>query len=97
MKTWLVSRHSGAKAWILQQGIKVDVQAEHLDTSLLQDNDIVVGTLPIQIVAELNARSIRYLHLEVSVPAELRGKELSMEQLNALGATLSEFSVKRLP
>jgi|SRR5690554_3933197 len=95
MSNWLVSRHPGAVEWILQQGIAVDRQVAHLDTSLVQAGDCVIGTLPIQLAAAVCARGARYFHLSVELPFELRGQELDSATLTRLGATLEEFVVQR--
>src|SRR5690554_1325849 len=96
MTTWLVSRHPGAVEWIRQQNISIDQQVAHLDIEQVHAGDCVIGTLPIQLAAEICARGARYLHLSVQLPFELRGQELDSHTLNRLGATLKEFSVKQL-
>ncbi len=93
MSNWLVSRHPGAVEWIRYQGIAVDHQVQHLDVSLVQDGDLVVGTLPIQLAAAVCQRGARYFHLSVQLPFELRGQELDSTTLNRLGAKLEEFAV----
>lgn len=93
MTTWLVSRHPGAVEWIYQQGISIDQQVAHLDINQVQAGDCVIGTLPIQLAAEVCARGARYLHLSVQLPFELRGQELDSSTLARLGAQLEEFVV----
>jgi CRISPR-associated protein Csx16 len=93
---WLVTRHVGANAWATQQGITIDRHVEHLDLAQIQANDTVIGTLPIQMVAELCALSARYWHLVLEVPLALRGVELSAEQMRVCGARLEAFFVERV-
>lgn len=93
MTNWLVSRHLGAIEWIQLQGIKIDKQVEHLDISQVKAGDLVVGTLPIQLAAEVCARKAKYLHLCLDMPQTLRGKELDCETLIELGAKLKEFKI----
>lgn len=96
-KVWMVSRHPGAIEWVKAEGVSVD----HFVSHLTSDNypkpmDIVIGSLPIHLVAELNANNIRFFHLQVNIPSELRGQELSAEQLKALGGTLHEYQAQRI-
>lgn len=93
MTTFFISRHPGAINWIKQQGVTIDRWETHLDINDVQAGDCVVGTLPIPMVAALNQKGASYLHLSVSVPASLRGQELSEHELLVLGATLRPFRV----
>lgn len=93
MTTFFISRHPGAINWIKQQGISIDRWEMHLDLADVQAGDRVVGTLPIPMVAALNKKGATYLHLNVVVPASLRGQELSEATLYALGARLQPFRV----
>ena len=93
MTTYFVSRHPGAVAWVLRQGIAVDHLIPHVDIMRLQPGDTVIGTLPVNLAAEVCKRGAHYLHLSLRVPAALRGVELSTEQLDSLGARLESFEV----
>ncbi|KKO47662.1 CRISPR-associated protein [Arsukibacterium sp. MJ3] len=93
MTTLFISRHPGAIDWIKQQGVLIERWETHLSLSDVAPGDTVVGTLPIPMVAALNAIGAYYVHLNVEVPASLRGKELSLDDLNVLGATLQGFLV----
>jgi CRISPR-associated protein Csx16 len=73
----------------------VDRIIEHLDTSLIKPGDKVIGTLPVNLAAEVCARGGRYLHLVLDLPAEWRGRELSGEDLRLLGARIEEYRVER--
>ena len=53
MTTWFISRHPGAIEWVKQQNIQINRFESHLDTSLVQANDVVIGTLPIHLAAEV--------------------------------------------
>lgn len=96
MATYIISRHKGTLDWLIKQGFEVHNHFAHLDPAIIHPGDIVIGTLPIQLAAQVCEQKARYIHLEVNVPYELRGQELSTEKLDELGATLSEFSVKRI-
>lgn len=62
-------------------------------TSAIRPGDVVIGTLPIQLVAEVNQRGGHYWHLAMDVPPEWRGRELSADDMDACSARLHEFRV----
>jgi len=93
---YLVTRHPGAVEWLRRRLEGPAVHVEHLDNiASLGPGDIVAGTLPMHLAAQVCARGARYLHLEVELPRELRGLELAAEQLDALNARLVEYRVVR--
>lgn len=96
MSTWLVTRHAGAADWLIQQGFKTDQLVTHLDISKVATGDVVIGTLPVNSIAELHTKGARYFHLSLTVPPEMRGKELSAKQMKSFGATLAEYIAFRV-
>ena len=94
MTTWFVSRHPGALEWAARQGLHIDRFATHLDPAEVQGGDTVIGSLPVNLAAVVCRRGGRYLNLSVTLPAELRGKELSADQLEKLGARLEEYRIE---
>jgi CRISPR-associated protein Csx16 len=97
MTTYFVTRHPGAEEWAARRGIPVDRILQHLLPGAVAPGDVVIGTLPVHVVAEVQARGARYLHLILDVPAESRGVELTAEDMDRLGARLEEYRVERLP
>lgn len=95
MTTFFVSRHPGAIEWVKQQGVKIDRWVPHLDITDIASGDTVVGTLPVPMVFAVNQRGAHYLHLQVNVPASLRGVELTAAQLHAVQASLVAFQVQK--
>ncbi len=95
VRTMLVTRHAGAKEWIERQGVPVDEVRDHLDVGEVGAGDRVVGTLPAHLAAEVCERGAEYVHLAIDLPAELRGRELSAEDLERLGARLVPLAVRR--
>ena len=93
-RVWLVTRHPGAAEWCRRQGLAPEREVAHLDPGQVQAGDVVVGTLPVHLVAALNEKGARYVHLAVEVPPEARGKELSAEDLERFGARLEAYSVR---
>lgn len=96
MTTWFISRHPGAIEWIQSSGVKIDKFKEHLSIEEISDGDVVIGVLPLTLVAEVCAKGARFLGMEFTQTRESRGTELSSDTLNALDCRLQEFFVKRL-
>jgi CRISPR-associated protein Csx16 len=94
--TFFISRHPGAVEWAHRQGLAVDHWLAHLDPAVVQPGDTVAGTLPIHLAAQVCARGGRYLHLSLDLPAHLRGRELSAQELNETGARLERYAVAHL-
>ena len=70
---------------------------EHLDPSFRpQPGDRVLGVLTVAWVARICHAGAEAWVLDVDMPADLRGKELSSEQLDELGAALVRYEARRL-
>lgn len=91
----LVSRHPGALAWATEQ-LTFDQHLEHIDPETVQPGDIVIGTLPVNLAARICQRGGRYLHLNLNLPRQARGRELTADELRAYGAHLEEFVIDSL-
>lgn len=89
MKTIIVARHEGAVKWLNDKGITGEVISHVSDPSVL-DGNIAVGILPLNLAAR--AAEVWAIDLP-NLPAELRGKELSPEQMDAAGATVTKYKV----
>jgi CRISPR-associated protein Csx16 len=94
-KTYFITRHAGAKEWAEQQGFNAEIIEHFMPEIVMEDGDIILGTLPIPIVARVCELGGRYFHLVLDIPAELRGVEMIADKMRELGATLEEFVVKR--
>lgn len=77
MAVWFVSRHPGAIEWVKLQNIQIDRFESHLDTSLVQAGDVVIGTLPIHLAAEVCQKGAKFYFLSINVTPEQRGTELT--------------------
>jgi CRISPR-associated protein Csx16 len=77
------------------QGIAVDRWVPHLAAEEVSSCDTVIGTLPVQIAAEVCARDARYLNLSLDLPFEWRGRELSAVELVVAEARLEEYFIFR--
>jgi CRISPR-associated protein Csx16 len=96
MTTYFVSRHSGAVGWAKQQGIRVDRQLAHLDVAQIQPGDIVIGSLPVNLAAEVCARNARYIHLTLDLPFDARGVELDAAAMSRFDAKLEEYKISKV-
>ncbi|MFY9179919.1 MAG: CRISPR-associated protein Csx16 [Venatoribacter sp.] len=94
MKTWFISRHPGALQWAKENNILFDEHVSHLDSSIVNVGDKVIGSLPVNLAAEICAKGAEYWNLSLFIPAELRGKELSAEQLTQFDAKLEKYDIK---
>lgn len=92
MTAFFVTRHIGAVEWAARQGLQAQVLS-HLDPAQIMPGDIVMGTLPVHVAAEVCARGARYLHLELDLPSEARGRDLTAEDMVRYGAKLTAFRV----
>ena len=94
MTTYFVSRHPGAIEWAAAQQLGIDHFLPHLDLAQVQAGDTVIGTLPVNLAARVCAAGAAYWQLSLALPAELRGRELSAEELRLHGATIEPFEAR---
>lgn len=92
--TWFITRHPGARQWAQRHGIKVTHWLAHMDGAAIVPGDIVMGTLPVNLAAEVCQLGAHYLHLCLQLPADARGRELTADELDIYGATLTPYQVE---
>ncbi len=96
MTTFFVSRHAGAVDWLAQQGFVAERTVPHLNLAEIGAGDIVIGTLPAHLAADICALGARYVNLSLHLPADKRGVELTAADLTAYGAKLEELQVQKV-
>lgn len=94
MTTYFVTRHRGARDWAEAQGIAARF-VPHLEAEQIASGDIVMGTLPIPLVAQICATGVRYFHLVLDLPPDWRGRELTAQDMARFGARLEEYTAAR--
>ena len=95
--TWFVGRHAGSAEWIRTQNVNIDKYVEHLDEHHWPNpGDMVIGTLPVHIVASLNQQGVRFIHLKLNTTSSNRGEEMSATDLQRLAPVLVEYLVIRI-
>ncbi len=95
MSAYFATRHKGAVDWARNRGIDA-VFVEHFDVETVRPGDIVYGTLPVSEAAGVYERGGRYFHLSLRVPGDWRGRELTAGDMEAFGAELEEYEVRRV-
>lgn len=96
MTTYFITRHPGAIEWAARQGLQVEVQLTHLDPALIQPGDTVIGTLPVNLAAQVCARGGQFFSLSLDLPPEARGRELSADELELFGARIAGYQIKQI-
>jgi len=96
MTTTLITRHPGAIEWAARQGLQVDRQIAHLEPAEIKPGDVVIGTLPVNLAAQICALGGRFYNLSLELPPEARGRELSADELERYGARLEEYSIQMI-
>ena len=97
MKIWFVSRHQGAIEWMkAQSDCTVDHWVEHLDVSLINQNDIVIGILPLPLVADVCAKGAIFYALVMNQSREQRGIEHSLGDMLEAKSHLMRYYVEQL-
>lgn len=92
---WFVSRHPGALDWAQQSGIVYDCHVAHLDIAKVGAGDMVIGSLPVNLAAEVCARGAEYWNLSLRVAERDRGRELSAQELQGYDAILERYYIRK--
>ena len=90
MKKVIVTRHTALVEFLKELGVEGEVVAHATEETVAGKH--VFGVLPMRLAAEAG----RFTEVSLNVPAELRGKELSLEEIKACNPTLTTFKVERV-
>lgn len=89
-QTLIVTRHQGLVDWLASRGITGDVMASVTPDDVRGKH--VIGVLPLHIAAVAD----KVTTVSFQCPPDLRGKDLSPDQLDQLGAVLATFKVSQI-
>ena len=93
MGTTFVIRHQGAREWMKKQPIHIDYWTDDLEIDLVKAGDIVIGILPMKLAAEVCKKGAHFVALQIDVPKNRRGSELSKDDLEEMQCSLCPYYV----
>lgn len=88
MEKVIVTRHTALVDFLREQGIEGDV-VSHASEETVKGKH-VFGVLPMRLAALCG----RFTEVTLQIPAELRGKELSLQDINACNPVLTDWIVR---
>ena len=89
-KTIIVSRHQGAIDFVLSNGFNGRI-VEQFSPEMVESGMVIIGILPVHLIGEVLKRGSRFIQIQLpEVPKEMRGQELTPEQMVQYGAKLVE-------
>lgn len=89
-RTVIVSRHQGAIAFVKSKGFNGRT-VEQFSPGMAETGMLVIGILPVHLISTVLQRGARFIQIQLpEVPKEMRGQELTPEQMVQYGAKLVE-------
>lgn len=86
----LVTRHEALVEYFKELGIKFDKVVSHATEEDVRGND-VYGVLPLRLASFTNTVT----SIDMNIPAEMRGKELSLEDIKKYLVDISTYKVEK--
>ena len=96
MTIYIVTRHCASREWILNNlphSTDETIVQSHLDPNVIQQGDVVVGVLPLHIIAQIYDKGGTFYAFDIVIDKNLRGKELSKKDLVQCQPTLTKYTV----
>lgn len=87
----LVTRHEALVEYFKELGIKFDKVIAHATAEDVTGNN-VYGVLPLHLASLANTVTT----IDMNLPAEMRGKELSLEDIEKYFTGMSTYKVKKI-
>nr|BDI55091.1 MAG: CRISPR-Cas system-associated protein Csx16 [uncultured archaeon] len=89
----IVSRHAGAINWLKKHYPKFSnlKHLTHISEEEIKDR-IIIGTLPVN----LAVLAKEYWHLSMNVPLEMRGKELTVEDMENFNCKIENYKILKI-
>lgn len=97
MRVAIVSRHKSTIDFVKAMFRDVTVLEHVNDIEELKDFDLIVGNLPLPMVAEIKRMGKRFVMVSLNIPKELRGKELTLEELHKFAELIEVEELKIKP
>jgi CRISPR-associated protein Csx16 len=97
MTVYVVSRHAGAVEWVrrrLPVADELQVLAHVPEDQVFKPGDRVCGVLPLALAARICLQGAAPMVIDVNLPLDMRGRELSADELEALQARLVRYEVR---
>ena len=85
----IVTRHKGAVEWLRRNGIEGKVIAHAHESDVVGED--VIGVLPFHLAYLANTITT----IDMDLPLELRGQDVSPEQMDEFGARLTTYIVAK--
>lgn len=87
----LVTRHEALVEYFKELGVKFDKVISHATEEDVRGND-VYGVLPLHLASLANTVTT----VDMDLPAEMRGKELSLTDIETYFTGMSTYQVKKI-
>ena len=91
MEKILITRHEALVEFLQKQGLKFDMVVSHADAETVNGKD-VYGVLPLHLAALANTIT----SVDMNLPAEMRGKELSLEDVERYFVGFATYKVSKI-
>jgi len=81
-KVLIISRHPATVDFLKEVFEDFEIVVKpHLETTEVPEEEIIVGNLPLNLIEKLVKAGKRFIYIAMSIPQELRGRELNSEQV----------------
>lgn len=99
MTTYLITRHLATVDFLKTEfgykNVTVITHADEKFFTALSLGDNVIGILPAPLMAKVCDKTQKpFSHFDISIPPELRGKELSVDDLKKLSPKITKFWIR---
>ncbi len=95
MKTILTTRHPATVQWLARQGIAAE-QVDHVSSDSITHPVKLIGNVPPAIAAQVCQQGGEYWHIDLDLPQTIRGKELSVSDLEQYKAKIIRYHIEQI-
>ncbi|WP_026353845.1 CRISPR-associated protein Csx16 [Woodsholea maritima] len=94
MVKYFSSRHHGAIDWMMRHHPEFKIISSLFEIDIIPGY-IIAGNFPLSLAAEICAKGARLFSIDMNLAPDLRGTELTAEQMEISGAKLVEYYVSK--